>query len=391
MYKHILVPLDNSDCSNASVALSLKIAKTFGSVVTGSHVYAAKLHDDRFRQMEPGLPEKYQGEEELQKQRDIHDDLITKGLKIISDSYADYFTSKADEAGVSHRDKSLDGKNYLEIVKDIEANDYDLVVMGAFGLGKVGKSIIGSVCERVMRRIDRDLIIVRETEASGRYLVCIDGSPNSFAGLMSAIALAKIDNAEIEAIAAFDPDYHYTAFKSIEGVLSEEAGKVFKFKEQEKLHEEIIDKGLAKIYQDHLNSAAEMAKKEGVTIKTTLLSGKPFEQIIKYVEKETPALLVMGRVGFHAAPGLDMGSNTENCVRSAPCNVMIVSREVKPPETEKELEEGLPWTEEAEELLGRVPGMMRGMVRKMVNNFAEKKGCKEVTGDIMREAREKMM
>ncbi|MBE9536417.1 MAG: universal stress protein [Proteobacteria bacterium] len=391
MYKKILVPLDSSKCSNAAIELALKLAKPFGSSVTGSHVYAAKLHDDRFRQMESGLPPKYQEEKELERQRDIHDDLITKGLEIISDSYAQHFETKATEAGVAFSNKSLEGKNYLEIVKDVESSDYDLVIIGALGLGAVRKSQIGSVCERVMRRIDRDLIIVREEGAKGKYVVAIDGSTHSFAALLSAIALAEADNAEVEAIAAFDPDYHYTAFKSIENVLSEEAGKIFKFKEQEKLHEEIIDKGLAKIYQGHLETAAEMAKEKGVEIKTTLLSGKPFEEILKYVEKEAPALLLMGRIGFHAAPGLDIGSNTENCVRAAKCNVMVVSREINPPQKEATPDEGLPWADEAEELLNRIPKMARGMVRKMVGEFALKKGCTEVTGDIMREARAKMM
>lgn len=391
MYKKILVPLDSSKDSNSAIELALNMAKSFGSSVTGSHVYAAKLHDDRFRQMESGLPPKYQEEKELERQRDIHDDLITKGLEIISDSYSEHFAAKATEAGIDFSNKSLEGKNYLEIVKDVESSDYDLVVIGALGLGAVRKSQIGSVCERVMRRIDRDLIIVREEGAKGKYVVAVDGSSHSFAGLLSAIALAKADNSEVEAIAAFDPDYHYTAFKSIENVLSEEAGKIFKFKEQEKLHEEIIDKGLAKIYQGHLDTAAEVAKENGVEIKTTLLSGKPFEEILKYVEKEAPALLVMGRVGFHAAPGLDIGSNTENCVRAAKCNVMVVSREVEPPQKELSPDEGIPWTEEAEDLLNRIPKMARGMVRKMVGEFALKKGSTEVTGDIMKEAREKMM
>jgi nucleotide-binding universal stress UspA family protein len=195
----------------------------------------------------------------------------------------------------------------------------------------------------------------------------------------------------VEAIAAFDPHYHYVAFKSIAGVLSEEAGKIFKFKEQEKLHEEIIDKGLAKIYQDHLDRAAEMAKGEGVTIKTTLLTGKPYDQILKYVEKEKPALLVMGRAGVHAAAGLDIGSNTENCVRSASCNVLIVSREARPPAVKEEARKSIPWTAEAEELLNRIPPMARGMVRNMVEDQALKRGYTEVTADYIRKAREMMM
>lgn len=391
MYKSILIPLDNSDYSNSAAELGLRMAKGFGSTLTFSHVYAARLHDDRFRQMESGLPPKYQEENELQRQRDIHDDLITKGLKVISDSYLDAFEKKCTEAGIPYSRHIQEGKNYLEIVKDVQGNGYDLVMMGVLGLGVVGTSTIGSVCERVMRRINRDMMVVRDGRLDGRYMVAIDGSLNSFAGLLSAIAISRFTGAEVEAIAAFDPHYHYVAFKSIAGVLSEEAGKIFKFKEQEKLHEEIIDKGLAKIYQDHLDRAAEMAKGEGVTIKTTLLTGKPYDQILKYVEKERPALLVMGRVGVHAAPGLDIGSNTENCVRSASCNVLIVSSKAMPPAMKKETRKSIPWTAEAEELLNRIPPMARGMVRNMVEDFAVKRGYAEVTADYIRKAREMMM
>lgn len=390
MYKNILIPLDNSEYSNSSADIGLRIAKDFSSTIIFSHVYAARLHDDRFRQMETGLPPQYQKEEELQRQRDIHDDLITKGLQVISDSYLDAFEKRCTEAGIPYKRKIMEGKNYLEIVKDVQSSGYDLVIMGALGLGIVGTSTIGSVCERVMRRINTDMMVVRDGRMDGRYMVAIDGSPSSFAGLMSAIALSRFTGAEIEAVAAFDPDFHYTAFKSIAGVLSEDAGKIFKFKEQEKLHEEIIDKGLAKIYQDHLDRAAEMAKGEGVAIKTTLLSGKPYDQILKYVEKERPALLVMGRVGVHAAPGLDIGSNTENCVRSASCNVLIVSREVQPPAGKEQHKSSIPWAQDAEQLLSRIPPMAKGMVRKMVEDFAAKNGCAEVTADLMRKARERM-
>ena len=42
-------------------------------MVTGIHAYAAKLHDNRFRQMEGGLPEQYRKEDEMEHQREVHD------------------------------------------------------------------------------------------------------------------------------------------------------------------------------------------------------------------------------------------------------------------------------------------------------------------------------
>src|SRR5207237_2828154 len=89
MYKSIYVPVDNSDHSNRAVACAIALGKTFTAKLVGCHVYAAALHDYRFRQMEYTLPEEYLDEVELERQRKIHDSLITMGLKLISDSYLD--------------------------------------------------------------------------------------------------------------------------------------------------------------------------------------------------------------------------------------------------------------------------------------------------------------
>ena|SRR6266404_557237 len=97
MYKTIYVPVDNSDHSNTAVDVGVHFAKAFGSKIVGSHVYAAKMHDKRFKQMEAGLPEEYHDEKELDRQRQIHDSLITRGLQIITDSYLDYVDKKCAE------------------------------------------------------------------------------------------------------------------------------------------------------------------------------------------------------------------------------------------------------------------------------------------------------
>ncbi len=68
MYKTICVPVDNSEHSNTAIDLAVALRRAFGSELVGSHVYAAKMHDYRFRQMEYTLPAECQHEEELEKQ-----------------------------------------------------------------------------------------------------------------------------------------------------------------------------------------------------------------------------------------------------------------------------------------------------------------------------------
>jgi nucleotide-binding universal stress UspA family protein len=89
MYQHIYVPVDNSDFSNRAIDVAVELGKAFEARLTGIHVYAARLHDYRFKQMEYTLPEEYKDENELERQRKIHDSLIAMGLQLISDSYLD--------------------------------------------------------------------------------------------------------------------------------------------------------------------------------------------------------------------------------------------------------------------------------------------------------------
>ncbi|HMU56051.1 MAG TPA: universal stress protein, partial [Nitrospira sp.] len=347
MYKTIYVPVDNSDHSNTAVDMGVHLAKAFGSKIVGSHVYAAKMHDKRFKQMEAGLPEEYHDEKELDRQRQIHDSLITRGLQIITDSYLDYVDKKCNEANLPVERRSLEGRNWKVLAEDINTNAYDLVIMGALGVGAVKDSVIGSNTERVIRRVrNSDMLIIKNIQpfAGGKIVVAVDGSPYSFGGLMTGLSLGKAFNMPVEVISAFDPYFHYAAFHSISGVLNEEAGKVFRFKEQEKLHEEIIDSGLAKIYQSHLDISREIAQAEQTDVKTTLLDGKAFEKIIQYVRKDIPALLIVGRIGVHSDEDMDVGSNTENLLRSAPCNVLVSNRKYVPP-IDTQAEYTIAWTE----------------------------------------------
>src|SRR3972149_12281726 len=114
---------------------------------------------------------------------------------------------------------------------------------------------------------------------------------------------------QIEAVAAFDPYFHQVAFRNIADALSEDAAKVFRFKEQEKLHDEIIDKGMAKLYEGYLDVAAKIARARGVDIKTTLMAGKGYNKILKAVQAGKTPLLIIGRFGFHKVSESDIGSN----------------------------------------------------------------------------------
>ena len=395
MIKKIYVPVDNSDYSDASIALAVAFARKFGSQLVGSHVYAAKMHDVRFKQMEYTLPEEYQDEVELEKQRRIHDTLITMGLQLISDSYLEVMQQKCTEFEIPFEARMPEGKHFIKLVEDIQEGDYDLVIMGALGMGAVKDSLIGGVCERVVRRINTDTLIVRDLESieesKGNILVGIDGSPESFSGLKTAIQLGHKLNRQVEAVGVYDPYLHYIVFNSVVNVLTERAARTFRFKEQEQLHEEVIDTGLAKIYQSHLEVARSIAKEEhDYALKITLLDGKAYEKILQYARKTNPWLLVLGRIGVHSEQDMDIGCTAENLLRLAPCNVFLSSQRYFP-QIDVKAEETLVWTQEALDRMEKAPPLVRGIAKTAVHRFAIERGHSVITESVIDIAMEAIM
>lgn len=387
-YTRIYVGLDSSEPSNEAMTLAMDMGKREGAHMVGSHVYAAKMHDNRFRAMEGGLPEEFQKEKELNRQRKIHDSLITKGLELITDSYLETMAAACKAEALPFTAVSLEGKNWKAMVEDINSHDYDLVALGAHGVGRVGNSQLGTVAERMVRRVHRDVLLCKIKAAentSDTIVVCLDGSTRSWGGLQRAMRLARTFDKKLLAVSAFDPYFHYAMFKSLNKTLTEKARKVFKFEEQEKLHEDIIDSGLAKIYQSYLNIAKRLADEAGVPIETRLLDGKPFEKILQLVRAAPPWLLVAGRIGFHSEEDMDIGGNTENLCRLAPCNMLVVDSKAKPP-IEFQAEETVSWTKEAQARMQRVPAMAQAMAMKAIQNYCVAEGHTVVTESILNAA-----
>ncbi len=314
MYRTIYVPVDNSDYSNASIDLALTLGKAFRSSLVGSHVYAAKLHDVRFKQMEFTLPDEYKEETELEKQRKIHDALIARGLHLISDSYLDLMDARAKEAALSFERKHFDGKNFEAIVRDVNESGYDLVILGALGQGAVKDSLVGSVVERLLRRTEVDTLVVRDlaqvptasvpAAIDGRIIVCLDGSQHSWAALVTACRLATQFEKTVELLAVAS-----TASPEDEGAREDLA-----------------------LLRAHLQVAERYARAQGVKTSCQLLErpGLPRETIAAYVQVTPPWLLVAGRCGSDANGTAPIGSTTEHLLRHAPCNLLVSGKRVEP-------------------------------------------------------------
>src|SRR5262249_38999866 len=256
--------------------------------------------------------------------------------------------------------------------------------------------VIGSVCERVARQSDRDVWVVKHVPEPGEperdtILVGIDGSPQSFGALMTAIDLARSFGKKVETIAVYDPYLHYSVFNGIVNVLTEQAAKVFRFEEQNQLHEEIIDTGLAQIYQSHIEVGERMASEKGVEVRKTLLDGKPFQKILDHARKTNPWLIVLGRIGVHSpSDETGLGSNVENVLRAAPCDVLLSTR-IEAPLLDVRAAAAVRRAPEAEPRVKNVHAQAQGIGRTGVLRRALGKGQSVITRAVTDEAMDRFM
>jgi rubrerythrin len=134
-----------------------------------------------------------------------------------------------------------------------------------------------------------------------------------------------------------------------------------------------------------------MASEDGVAIKKTLLDGKPFQKILDHARKTNPWLIVMGRIGVHSPKEeTGLGSNAENVLRAAPCDVLLSTR-LEVPRLDVRAEETVRWTPEAEERMTHVPEQVKGIARTGVLRLALEKGHSVITSAVIDEAMDRFM
>ena len=324
MYRTIYVPVDNSEHSNRAIEIAIELGRRSRAALVGCHVYAARLHDYRFKQMEFTLPEEYLEENELERQRRIHDSLITMGLQLITDSYLDVMQQRCEAADVPFERKMFDGKHYTVIADDIAASGYGLVIIGALGMGAVKESVIGSVCERVMRRIATDALVVHDTTplgkqlAGGGILVAIDGSARGFAALQTAMEIGHLMDSPVQVA-------------TVTETFPDEANREARAAGQKAISQSLLERAVAltavsasvepSVDQQAPTPAPDL---ESNSVRTMLLEGKPFEQILRCADQQQPWLLVLGRNGAGTDDdSMELGSCAENVLRLASCNVLL--------------------------------------------------------------------
>ncbi|WP_433634550.1 universal stress protein [Halomicrococcus sp. NG-SE-24] len=142
MYDRILVPTDGSTATQEAAKHAIDVAGKYGATVHALYVV---------------------GTERLERSDATREELEAEGREA-----TEALVDRADDAGVDVVTAVEDGRPSDRILEYVDDEDVDLVVMGTRGRTGVGRVLLGSVAERVVRRADVPVMTVR---ASGERAV----------------------------------------------------------------------------------------------------------------------------------------------------------------------------------------------------------------------------
>ncbi len=390
MYDRILVALDGSKPSQYAGHSAFSLAKATGAHVIACHIYGADIHRRRFSDMEPGLPSQYQEKDNLTELRTAHVRLMAEGFQALSAGYVEDFTNICRASEICVESVALEGRSYVGILELTEKYKCDLIVLGADGLGAVGNGMLGGTTTRVLQNASCDVLVTRCKLNEGSVIVGIDGSDKALEAAGKAVNLANAMKKEIQLTAAYDPDFHTNVFKTMSQTLSPEDQEKAGLAGQEKLHDDIINTGLGKLYTDFLKEAKQRFNTNGTVIKTSLVTGKAYCALNSEARKCSADLIVVHRHGHHRQQCSYLGSNAEGLLRTTSSNVLLVGgvgekkRDAKRDNISAESimpAADISWDSDAENRLQRVPVFVRRIAKKAVENAVRQSGKDRVTVD----------
>ena len=158
--KHILVPTDFSEPAAAAFAQAVKIATVAGAKVTLLHViYTEKINETLLgldameyltRVMDtPSEQAPYSPTHAGERLREAAEERLAKAI--------------AEAGGQANVESAVaEGRPSAEVLDYIQKNNVDLVVMGTHGRGAIGKALLGSVADNVIRQAECPVMVVRK-------------------------------------------------------------------------------------------------------------------------------------------------------------------------------------------------------------------------------------
>ena len=301
MYKKMLVPLDGSELAEVVLSYAKELAGRFALELTLLHVCEPRGGESLF------MARSY-----LERTAEV---VQKQSRKVQANTGA-----PLGEKAVEVRVEVSTGNPAEEILRYAEENNVDIILMGTHGRSGVGRWILGSVAEKVLRKSSSPIWLVRTNipekivhdEWPKRImLVPLDGSKFAESVLPHVEALAKQRGAKLMNIillrvveeSFITADYPFPDWKEHIKQIREH------FKQEAERYLVKIEKRLADA---------------GLNVRIEVLIGKPADDIINYAHNNHPNLIVMATHGSSAISRWEFGNIADKILHGVSSPIFLV-------------------------------------------------------------------
>lgn len=235
---------------------------------------------------------------------------LIEGMREQGDTLLREAREVAKAHGVLALPRATDGEpveGILQIARDEGAH---VVVMGTHGRRGLGRAVIGSTTEALLRASDIPVLTVRGKASDAarrcfeRLFVAIDDSEPSDAAVGAVLALPAEDRAHVTFASVADAD-------SATGLRGH-------------FHDAMIRKVLRDRAQHIVDRALDSAGSMHVSAQGRVIEGTTDCEVLAAAREDNADLIVMGSHGRRGIQRFLLGSIAEKIVRSAPVPVLVV-------------------------------------------------------------------
>ncbi len=209
------------------------------------------------------------------------------------------------------------GNTTEEINRLAKDHAADLVITATHGRSGLKRLFLGSVTERLMRTLPCPLLVLKGAEEDAprslskfpfrKILVGCDFSAHSDEALKYSLNMAQEFESEFHLVHVVEPSGYRDLFE----LASQPA--------VDRIKEDLYD-----MIKERLSERVPVDALNWISLKTQLLVGKPYEEIIRYAALNDIDLIAMGIRGHGMVEDLLIGSTTDRVIRRSPCPVLSV-------------------------------------------------------------------
>lgn len=285
----VMVGVDFSKDSDASLAAALQIAALHGAEVYAVHVIDSRPEDNL---LNPAV----------EHQKTILDALNARLIRV-----ADKAVPSFDKRGLHSLLRT--GRPAEELISAADEKNADVVVVGNRGRGLIQRTLLGSVASSLVRRLKRPLIVTRgwEQGPEKRVLAAVDLGDDSVRVIRVAADWAKRIGAPLDVLYAWEIAGLSDSYSAIAGLPGRDVDRTA-------IHDARVR--IAQLVEEVLgpDNDATLHVRAGLAV----------YEILGAIDRHEYGLAVLGSHGRRGLSKMLLGNTAEQVVERASCSILVL-------------------------------------------------------------------